>query len=98
MRGCKYPKTLTLGPKGLKNRPGKGLSLKFDLLFLATPADASLLMQLGVDGCFVGSGIFKSDNPEHRAKAMVEAVAHYNDPKKLAEVSENLGEAMVRSS
>jgi len=62
---------------------------------LATPADASLLMQLGVDGCFVGSGIFKSDNPEHRAKAMVEAVAHYNDPKKLAEISENLGEAMV---
>ena len=53
-------------------------------------------MQLGVDGCFVGSGIFKSDNPEQRAKAMVEAVAHYNDPKKLAEISENLGEAMVK--
>ena len=55
-------------------------------------------MQLGVDGCFVGSGIFKSDNPEQRAKAMVEAVAHYNDPKKLAEISENLGEAMVKNT
>lgn len=63
---------------------------------LATPADASLLMQLGVDGCFVGSGIFKSNNPEKRARAMVEAVTHYNDPNKLAEVSEDLGEAMVR--
>merc|ERR1719378_1978433 len=62
---------------------------------LATPADCSLMMQLGVDGCFVGSGIFKSNNPEHRAKAMVEAVTHYDNPKKLAEVSEDLGEAMV---
>jgi len=62
---------------------------------LATPADVSMLMQLGVDGCFVGSGIFKSNKPEKRAKAMVEAVTHYNDPKKLAEVSEDLGEAMV---
>ena len=53
-------------------------------------------MQLGVDGVFVGSGIFKSANPEKRAKAMVQAVTHYNDPKTLAEVSEDLGEAMVR--
>ena len=52
-------------------------------------------MQLGVDGVFVGSGIFKSDNPEKRAKAMVQAVTHYNDPKLLADVSEDLGEPMV---
>ena len=63
--------------------------------FVATPADVSLLMQLGVDGVFVGSGIFKSDNPEKRAKAMVQAVTHYNDPKLLADVSEDLGEPMV---
>ena len=53
-------------------------------------------MQLGVDGVFVGSGIFKSSNPSKRAKAMVQAVTHYNDPKILAEASEDLGEAMVR--
>lgn len=62
---------------------------------LATPADVSLLMQLGVDGVFVGSGIFKSEYPEKRAKAMVAAVTHYKDPKVLASVSENLGEPMV---
>merc|ERR1719266_136512 len=62
---------------------------------LATPADCSLLMQLGVDGCFVGSGIFKSNNPEKRADAMVQAVTHYNDPQKLAEISEDLGSPMV---
>jgi len=61
---------------------------------LATPADVSLLMQLGVDGVFVGSGIFKSENPTPRAKAMAEAVTYYNDPKKLAELSEGLGKAM----
>ncbi len=61
---------------------------------IATPADAALMMQLGCDGVFVGSGIFKSANPEVRAKAIVRAVTHYNDPKILAEVSENLGEAM----
>jgi len=61
---------------------------------LATPADVSLLMQLGVDGVFVGSGIFKSGQPEKRAKAMAEAVTHYNNPSKLAELSEDLGEAM----
>lgn len=52
-------------------------------------------MQLGVDGVFVGSGIFKSGNPDKRAKAMVQAVTHYNDPKLLADVSEDLGEPMV---
>ena len=62
---------------------------------VATPADAALMMQLGVDGVFVGSGIFKSGNPAKRAKAIVMAVTHYNDPKVLAEVSEDLGEPMV---
>lgn len=61
---------------------------------IATPADAALVMQMGVDGVFVGSGIFKSKNPAKRAKAIVDAVAHYNDKKLLAKVSENLGEAM----
>lgn len=62
---------------------------------VATPADAALMMQLGVDGVFVGSGIFKSGNPEQRAKAIVEAVTHYQNPEILAKVSTNLGEAMV---
>ncbi|MDA8406431.1 MAG: pyridoxal 5'-phosphate synthase lyase subunit PdxS [Deltaproteobacteria bacterium] len=62
---------------------------------VATPADAALMMQLGVDGVFVGSGIFKSGNPSARAKAIVKAVTHFNDPKILAEVSQGLGEAMV---
>ncbi len=61
---------------------------------IATPADAALVMQLGCDGVFVGSGIFKSENPEKRAKAIVMAVAYYNDPYVLAEVSEDLGEPM----
>ena len=62
---------------------------------VATPADAALMMQLGVDGVFVGSGIFKSGDPAKRAYAIVQAVTHYNDPKILAEISANLGEAMV---
>lgn len=62
---------------------------------VATPADAALMMQLGAEGVFVGSGIFKSGNPEKRASAIVKAVTGYNDPKVLAEVSEDLGEAMV---
>jgi len=62
---------------------------------LATPADVALLMQIGVDGVFVGSGIFKSSNPAKRARAMVLAATHYNDPQKLAEISEDLGGAMV---
>jgi len=61
---------------------------------IATPADAALMMQLGAQGVFVGSGIFKAENPEARAKAIVLATTYYNDPKVLAEVSENLGEAM----
>jgi pyridoxal 5'-phosphate synthase pdxS subunit len=61
---------------------------------IATPADAALMMQLGCDGVFVGSGIFKSNNPAKRAKAIVKAVTFHNDPKIIAEVSEGLGEAM----
>jgi pyridoxal 5'-phosphate synthase pdxS subunit len=62
---------------------------------VATPADAALMMQLGVDGVFVGSGIFKSGDPARRAAAIVKAVTHYQDASILAEVSKNLGEAMV---
>ncbi|NPV27847.1 MAG: pyridoxal 5'-phosphate synthase lyase subunit PdxS [Firmicutes bacterium] len=61
---------------------------------IATPADAALMMQLGADGIFVGSGIFKSKDPAARAKAIVAATTHFNDPKVLAEVSRDLGEAM----
>jgi len=62
---------------------------------VATPADAALMMQLGMDGVFVGSGIFKSENPPARAAAIVKATTHYNDPKVLMEVSTGLGPAMV---
>lgn len=62
---------------------------------VATPADAALMMQLGAEGVFVGSGIFKSGNPAKRAAAIVKAVTNYNNPKVLAEISEDLGEAMV---
>ena len=62
---------------------------------VATPADAALMMQLGAEGVFVGSGIFKSGNPRKRAAAIVKAVTNYNDAKMLAELSEDLGEAMV---
>ncbi len=62
---------------------------------IATPADAALCMQLGVDGVFVGSGIFKSQNPGRRAKGIVDAVAHFNDKKKIAEAGKGLGDAMV---
>ncbi len=62
---------------------------------IATPADAALMMQLGVDGVFVGSGIFKSGNPAHRAQAIVKATTHFRDASIIAEVSKNLGEPMV---
>jgi len=61
---------------------------------IATPADAAMMMQLGCDGIFVGSGIFKSTNPSARAKAVVSATTHFNDPQVLAEISRDLGEAM----
>ena len=62
---------------------------------VATPADAALMMQLGAEGVFVGSGIFKSGNPAKRAAAIVKAVTNYQDAKLIAELSEDLGEAMV---
>ena len=74
---------------------GKLPVVNFSAGGVATPADAALMMQLGAEGVFVGSGIFKSGNPEKRAKAIVKAVTNYNDPKVLAELSEDLGEAMV---
>lgn len=61
---------------------------------IATPSDAALCMQLGVDGVFVGSGIFKSNDPQKMARAIVDATAHFNEPEKIAQASENLGEAM----
>ena len=73
---------------------GKLPVLNFAAGGIATPADAALMMQLGCDGVFVGSGIFKSENPEKRARAIVEAVKNYDNPKVLAEVSRELGEAM----
>jgi pyridoxal 5'-phosphate synthase pdxS subunit len=65
---------------------------------IATPADAALMMQIGVDGVFVGSGIFKSGDPARRAKAIVEATTHFRDPQIIAEASRNLGEPMVGRS
>ena len=62
---------------------------------VATPADAAMMMQLGADGVFVGSGIFKSGNPEARAAAIVKATTFFDDPATIAEVSRGLGEAMV---
>jgi pyridoxal 5'-phosphate synthase pdxS subunit len=80
------------------HRAGKLPVVNFAAGGVATPADAALMMQLGADGVFVGSGIFKSSNPEARAKAIVKAVTHYKDPKIIAEVSKNLGEAMLGQS
>ena len=77
------------------HKNGKLPVVNFSAGGVATPADAALMRQLGAEGVFVGSGIFKSGNPEQRAKAIVEAVKHYNNPKIIAKVSENLGEAMV---
>ena len=74
---------------------GKLPVVNFSAGGVATPADAALMMQLGAEGVFVGSGIFKSGDPARRAAAIVQAVKHYDNPKKLAEVSEDLGEAMV---
>merc|ERR1719231_1128021 len=76
-------------------RLGRLPTVNFAAGGVATPADAALCMQLGVDGVFVGSGIFKSEHPEKRARAIVKAVTHFNDAKVLAEVSEDLGEAMT---
>jgi len=76
------------------HRTGKLPVVNFAAGGVATPADAALMMQLGADGIFVGSGVFKSGNPSARAKAIVKATTHYQDPAIIAEVSKNLGEAM----
>ncbi len=76
------------------HKTGKLPVVNFAAGGVATPADAALMMQLGADGIFVGSGIFKSSNPSVRAKAIVKATTHYQDPAIIAEVSKNLGEAM----
>lgn len=75
-------------------RTGKLPVPNFSAGGVATPADAALMMQLGAEAVFVGSGIFKSDDPQRRARAVVDAVANYNDPEKLAEISADLGTAM----
>ena len=76
------------------HKTGKLPVVNFAAGGVATPADAGLMMQLGAEGVFVGSGIFKSSNPEVRAKAIVKATTHYKDAGIIAEVSKNLGEAM----
>jgi pyridoxal 5'-phosphate synthase pdxS subunit len=76
------------------HKTGKLPVVNFAAGGVATPADAALMMQLGAEGIFVGSGIFKSSNPAARAKAIVQATTHYQDPQIIAEVSKNLGEAM----
>ncbi len=81
--------------KSIKNKYHRLPVVNFAAGGVATPADAAIMMQLGSDGVFVGSGIFKSDKPSIRAKAIVDAVANYNKPEIIAEVSKNLGEAMV---
>jgi pyridoxal 5'-phosphate synthase pdxS subunit len=86
----RVPRNLVLEVKKLGRLP----VVNFAAGGIATPADAALMMQLGCDGVFVGSGIFKSKNPGKMAKAIVEAVTHYKDPKVLAKVSEGLGDAM----
>jgi len=77
------------------HRTGKLPVPNFSAGGIATPADAALMMQLGAESVFVGSGIFKSGDPRRRAKAIVDAVTYHNDPKVLAEISEDLGEPMV---
>ena len=75
-------------------KTGKLPTPNFSAGGIATPADAALMMQLGAESCFVGSGIFKSEDPQKRAEAIVEATTYYDDPDKLASISENLKEAM----
>ncbi|MFH1012485.1 MAG: pyridoxal 5'-phosphate synthase lyase subunit PdxS [Candidatus Peregrinibacteria bacterium] len=92
----KYCREEDVDPALLKNTLAMGRLpvVNFAAGGIATPADAAMMMQLGCDGVFVGSGIFKSNNPAKRARAIVEAVTHFNDPKHLAKVSEDLGGAM----
>ncbi|NNL78198.1 MAG: pyridoxal 5'-phosphate synthase lyase subunit PdxS [Desulfobacterales bacterium] len=90
-KGIGAPYELVKRTKELGNLP----VVNFAAGGIATPADASLMMQIGVDGVFVGSGIFKSGDPARRAKAIVQATTHFKEPKILAEISQNLGEPMV---
>jgi len=90
-KGIGAPYELVKEVKGLGQLP----VVNFAAGGIATPADAAMMMQLGMDGVFVGSGIFKSGDPPTRAKAIVAAVTHYNNPKILADISKGLGEAMV---
>jgi len=92
----KYAKTERVPVELVKEikKLGKLPVVNFAAGGIATPADAAMMMQLGCDGIFVGSGIFKSSNPKARAKAIVEAVLHYNDPAIIAKCSEGLGDAM----
>jgi pyridoxal 5'-phosphate synthase pdxS subunit len=76
------------------HKAGKLPVVNFAAGGVATPADAALMMQLGAEGVFVGSGIFKSSDPEARARAIVKATTHYNDPQIIAEASKGLGAAM----
>jgi pyridoxal 5'-phosphate synthase pdxS subunit len=85
------PYSLVMETKALGHLP----VVNFAAGGIATPADAALMMQLGLDGVFVGSGIFKSGDPARRAKAIVEATTHYQNPALLAQISKNLGEPMV---
>ena len=78
----------------LLTKNGKLPVVNFAAGGIASPADAALMMQIGVEGVFVGSGIFKSSDPQKMANAIVKATTHYNDPKLLAEISKGLGEAM----
>ena len=86
----RVPADLLIQTKNLKRLP----VVNFAAGGVATPADAALMMMLGCDGIFVGSGIFKSQNPAKTAKAIVEATTHYNKPEIVAKVSEGLGDAM----
>jgi len=89
-KNCGAPYELVKLISGEKSLP----VVNFSAGGIATPADAALMMQLGADGVFVGSGIFKSENPAKRAHAIVQAVTHYNNPEILAKVSKSLGDAM----
>ena len=86
----RVPVGLVVQAKNLKRLP----VVNFAAGGVATPSDAALMMMLGCDGIFVGSGVFKSQNPYKMAKAIVEATAHFNDSKILAKISEGLGESM----
>ena len=95
---AEYELNFTENASGVRRVVGDSSEIigDYDLVLgIATPADAALMMQLGAEGVFVGSGIFKSGNPEKRAAAIVKAVTNFTDAKMLAELSEDLGEAMV---